>query len=142
MKYLTVYTLSYFTILTIFVYLINSPQIITNDKKGLIREYYIENFINIINFDYFLILIYLGFNYMLIKIFKIESLIGEILINILGTILISGGFMLYFLSRPLNKNSFFSKWFHSVKWRAVVFDIFLILLTFLLIKLIYNRMNN
>ena len=79
---------------------------------------------------------------MLIKIFKIESLIGEILINIVGTILISGTFMLYFLSRPLNKNSFFSKWFHSVKWRAVVFDIFLILLTFLLIKLIYNRMNN
>ena len=140
-EYLTIYTLSYFTVITIFVYLINLPQIITNDKKGLIHEYYIKNFLYVINFDYFLILAYLTFNNWLIKIFKIKLLIKEILINILGTILISGGFMIYFLSKPLNKNSFFSRWFYSVKWKAVVYDIFLIVLTFLLIKLFYYKIK-
>ena len=142
LEYLTIYTLSYFTITTIFVYMFNLPQIITNDKQGLIKEYYIKNFVNVIIFDYFLILGYLTFNNWLIKIFKINTLFGEILMNILGTALISGGFMLYFLNKPLNKNIFFSKWFYSVTWKAVVYDIFLIVLTFLLIKLIYNILNN
>lgn len=141
-QYLTIYTLSYFTITSIFVYILNLPQIITNDKKGLIKEYYIKNFVNVIILDYFLILAYLTFNNWLIKIFKINNFYCQILMNILGTILLSGGFMIYFLSKPLNKNSFFSKWFYSVKWKAVVYDIFLIVLTFLLIKLIYNILNN
>ena len=141
-QYLTIYTLSYFTITSIFVYILNLPQIITNDKKGLIKEYYIKNFVNVIILDYFLILAYLTFNNWLIKIFKINTLFGEILMNILGTALISGGFMLYFLNKPLNKNIFFSKWFYSVTWKAVVYDIFLILLTFSFIKLIYNILNN
>ena len=128
-QYLTIYTLSYFTITSIFVYILNLPQIITNDKKGLIKEYYIKNFVNVIILDYFLILAYLTFNNWLIKIFKINTFYCQILMNILGTIL-------------LNKNSFFSKWFYSVKWKAVVYDIFLIVLTFLLIKLIYNILNN
>ena len=54
-QYLTIYTLSYFTITSIFVYILNLPQIITNDKKGLIKEYYIKNFVNVIILDYFLI---------------------------------------------------------------------------------------
>ena len=141
-QYLTIYTLSYFTITSIFVYILNLPQIITNDKKGLIKEYYIKNFVNVIILDYFLILAYLTFNNWLIKIFKINNFYCQILMNILGTILLSGGFMINFLSKPLNKNSFFSKWFYSVKWKAVVYDIFLIVLTFLLIKLIYNILNN
>ena len=140
-QYLTIYTLSYFTITSIFVYILNLPQIITNDKKGLIKEYYIKNFVNVIILDYFLILAYLTFNNWLIKIFKINNFYCQILMNILGTILLSGGFMIYFLSKPLNKNSFFSKWFYSVKWKAVVYDIFLIVLTFLLIKLNYNILN-
>ena len=108
----------------------------------MIKEYYIKNFVNVIILDYFLILAYLTFNNWLIKIFKINNFYCQILMNILGTILLSGGFMIYFLSKPLNKNSFFSKWFYSVKWKAVVYDIFLIVLTFLLIKLIYNILNN
>lgn len=142
LKLLAVYTLSYFTITTIFVYLLNLPQIITNDKKGLIKDYYIKNFVNVIVFDYFLISIYLLFNQLLINTFNVKSLFGQLLINIIGTILISGSFMIYFLNKPLNKNSFFSKWFYSVKWKAVVYDILLILLCFILTKMIYNKINN
>lgn len=140
-KLITIYTLSYFTITTIFVYLLNLPQIITNDKKGLIKEYYQDNFVNVIIFDYFLILFYLLFNQLFIKLFNIQSSLGQIIINILGTIFISGSFMIYFLNQPYNKNSFFSKWFYSVKWKAVLYDIFLIILCFSLIKIFYHLLN-
>jgi hypothetical protein len=140
-KLITIYTLSYFTITTIFVYLLNLPQLITNDKKGLIKEYYKDNFVNVIIFDYFLIMFYLLFNQLFIKLFNIQSIIGQIIINILGTLFISGSFMIYFLNQRYNKNSFFSKWFYSVKWKAVLYDIFLILLCFTLIKIFYQLLN-
>jgi hypothetical protein len=140
-KLITIYTLSYFTITTIFVYLLNLPQLITNDKEGLIKEYYKDNFVNVIIFDYFLIMFYLLFNQLFIKLFNIQSTIGQIIINILGTIFISGSFMIYFLNKPYNKNSFFSKWFYSVKWKAVLYDIILILLCFMLIKIFYQLLN-
>ena len=140
-KLITIYTLSYFTITTIFVYLLNLPQIITQDKKGLIKEYYKDNFVNVIIFDYFLIMFYLLFNQLFIKLFNIQSTIKQIIINILGTIFISGSFMIYFLNKSYNKNSFFSKWFYSVKWKAVLYDIFLILLCFILIKIFYKLLN-
>ena len=142
LKLLIIYTLSYFTVTTIFVYLLNLPQLVTNDKKGLIKYYYVKNFVNVIVFDYFLIMFYLLFNNWLISTFNVKSLFGKIIINIIGTILISGSFMIYFLNKPYNKNSFFSKWFYSVKWKAVVYDILLILLCFILIKMIYYKIND
>lgn len=135
------YTISYIVLNLIFIYLLNLPQIITKDKKNLIQYYYYDNFYYVIIFDYFLIAFYLLFNYYLIKKFKFTKLYQQILVNIFGTLLISGFFLYYFLSKPLNKNIFFSKWFYSVKWRAVYYDILLVVICFIMYKFIYNRIK-
>ena len=100
-------------------------------KKGLIKEYYYDNFSNVVIFDFFLISIYLAFGLYIIQLLKTKTLVYQTIIIILTTILISGGFAFYFLNIPKNK-TFFSRWFYSVRYLAVVYDIILIVSVFLI----------
>lgn len=130
-KIILQYSLSYFTVMMVLVYLFNIPQLVTNDKKGLIKEYYYDNFSNVVIFDFFLISIYLAFGLYIIQLLKTKTLVYQTIIIILTTILISGGFAFYFLNIPKNK-TFFSRWFYSVRYLAVVYDIILIVSVFLI----------
>lgn len=128
---LLTYSLSYFTVMVILVYILNVPQVITDDKKGLIKEYYYDNFTNVIIFDFFLIIIYLALSLFFIKLLGTSTLTNNSIIVILTTILISGMFALYFLNTPENE-TFFSRWFHSVKYLAVVYDVVLVTCVYIL----------
>lgn len=132
------YFLSYFTVMMVLVYILNLPQLVTNDKKGLIKEYYYDNFSNVVVFDFFLIIIYLALSLFFIKLLKSDTLTYNTIIVILTTILISGIFALYFLNTPENE-TFFSRWFHSVHYLAIVYDIIIVTSVYLLFYFIKNK---
>ena len=131
------YSLSYFTVTMILVYILNIPQLVTNDKKGLIKEYYYDNFTNVIIFDYFLIALYLAAGLYLIHLFETKNTFDNIIVIALTTILISGMFALYFLSGPEDE-TFFSRWFHSVHQFAVVYDVILLVCVYVLYDYLKN----
>jgi hypothetical protein len=130
------YTISFLLVTLIGVYGINLPGLITGEKK-LVYEYYNLNWKFFIPFDYILILIYLLSAYYIGYLLNLNTHTKYLFTLICATILISGGFMMYFLSKPMS-NNFFSQWFHTVTYRAVIYDI--ILLSF--IYLVYVQINS
>lgn len=139
------YTISFIVILIIFVYLIELPLNITNNKK-LVNYYYYENWYKYIPLDWLLVLIYIliglyvsnkFIDYMNIKS-ECNKIIIKSLFIILITILISGLFLLYITYYPI-KNLFMSEWFNTVGYKGVIYDVILILLIYLFYeKLIKN----
>jgi hypothetical protein len=118
------YTFSYIVNITLLVYILDMPLLISGNER-LVREYYEVNFIQSFILDFFLIAIYLFVAESLIKRYNIKHLIWKLLTVLLVTIIISGGFYLYFINRPMT-SLFFSRWFHKVEWRAVAYDCVLI----------------
>ena len=118
------YLLALATVTTLLIYGLNLPTLVTGNV-GLVKEYYYNNYMSSFLLDVVLIVVYLGIAYMASNFLKISSFVGEWMMVLLVTLLISGGFYLYFLSRPQTK-TFFSRWFHSVKFKAVIYDMILV----------------
>lgn len=119
----------------ILVYIFKLPFFFTDNYK-LIHEYYYKNIINSFIFDYFLIFIYIFSASYVFNYYNINKFIYKLVIMILTTFIISSSFYLFFISYPINKNSFFSKWFHDVKFNAVIYDIILVSCIFIIYKFI------
>mgnify|MGYP003985926787 FL=1 len=116
-----------FTFVTVTVaYILKIPYLLTNNKQ-LVNEYYGKNFSKSALLDLFLFAIYLGISQIIINYLNINTTLYKLITVAISTIIISGSFAIYFLSKPVDK-SFFSRWFHGVGYKAVVYDI--ILLTF------------
>ena len=103
------------------VYIINLPGILTN-QQNLVDEYYKVNFLKMIPFDLFLVLLYILAAQLIIYLLDIQEMLLKTLIVILTTAAISGIFYIGFIQAPLNKSSFFSRWFHSAGTSAIVYD--------------------
>lgn len=129
------YCLAFAFTTILLVYIIKLPFILTNNNP-LVTEYYIDNYIANLLLDFFLIGFYILVGLLFIRVFKMKKTGMKLIMIILTTILISGGFMLYFLNTK-KTSSFFSRWFHSVTYRAVIYDIILVGLTYL----VYKYMN-
>jgi len=130
------YTLSFFIVTLVGVYGLNLPGIISGNQT-LVNSYYYHNIKFFIPFDYFLILLYFLAAYYLAKLLNVKKDKQYILVIILTTVLISGGFMVFFLSKPVSDN-FFSQWFHAVSYRAVIYDIIL-LVSIYIVYVILNK---
>jgi len=116
-----------FTFVTVtIVYILKIPYLLTNNKQ-LVNEYYGKNFSKSALLDILLFAIYMGISQLSINYFNINTTLYKLIAVAITTIIISGTFAIYFLSKPVD-NSFFSRWFHGVGYKAVVYDI--ILLTF------------
>lgn len=135
-KSLLSFIMACFVSLFVIVYLLRIPQWFSNNSP-LVHEYYYKNFHIHIPLDIFLIFVYLCFAQGLVMIFHINQEILKIAMVIFGTIIISGGFCLYFLSQAPSK-SFFSKWFHSVRYKAVIYDVLLLFTVYVLYRFIEN----
>jgi hypothetical protein len=64
-----------------------------------------------------------------IEILDVENVVGELVLVCLVTVLISGSFYLYYINTA-KTSSFFSRWFHTVKTNAVLYDVLLLGFTF------------
>ena len=129
------YSLSFLISTFIIVYLFDIPTLITS-APDLVYEYYYKNGLYNFFFDFFLIYIYISIGCFFIQYFKIKSFFHKIFIMILNTLFISTFFMFLFLYLPKSK-SFFSRWFHRVSFKAVIYDISIVTFTFFL----YSKLN-
>lgn len=120
-------------------YLLNLPGLITGNYN-IVNEYYIKNFITSIPTDFFFVLVYFLTAGIFIKILKINSNISKTLIVGLITILLTGIACYYFKSRKLT-NNFFSRWFHSVGYSSVVYDLILLVFIYICFLFIKNKIN-
>ena len=139
LKIILNYTMAYFFTMFLVVYLLKIPFMMNayDGDNNLVEEYYIDNYVKYIIFDYFLVLIYILLASSIIWMFNIKSDCNKILIVILTTIIISSSFGYYYLNND-KTSSFFSRWFHTVGYLAVLYDIILVGMVYI----VYNYMDN
>ena len=131
------YVLSFFVSTLVLVYLLQLPRWITQ-QPDLVREYYIQNAVQNLILDFFLVAFYLAIASFFIWLcgFSHQHTLA-LLTVVLTTIILSGSFFLYFGLKPVN-DTFFSRWFHNAGWNAVVYDVILVASIFVLYSILYE----
>lgn len=131
----TAYFITFIISTILIVYILQLPTVITR-QKNLVQEYYYDNFFKSFVFDLFLILVYLLLSQLVIYGLNATYLLTRIILVAITTLCISGAFYLFFISRPLNKDVFFSRWFYAAGFRAVIYDIVLLTITYSILMFI------
>tara|TARA_Y100001936_G_scaffold69170_1_gene68144 strand:+ start:252 stop:710 length:459 start_codon:yes stop_codon:yes gene_type:complete len=108
----------------IITYLFNLPSKITGDYD-IVYEYYIKNFIKSIPADLFFVFVYFVIAGIFMKFFNLKSDIDKLITVALTTIILTGLACYYFKSNKLT-DSFFSRWFHSVGYSSIIYDVLLL----------------
>lgn len=124
-KNILVFLLSYFLVMGVLVYLIKLPVWITGNES-LVHEYYFVQPWKSLGMDLFFILMYLSFTYLIWKLFGITSIVVQGLVFMMCTAFLTAFFWAYYTQSALDSSSFFSRWFHGVGIRAVLYDIILL----------------
>ena len=91
--------------------------------------------------DYIFVLIYLCIACFIIKQFKITDTFQKIIVVALTTMVITGGFMIYFTSKKMTPN-FFSRWFHTVGWSSLIYDSLLLCFIYCIYLYIENKLRH
>ena len=125
------FVLAFSTTLFIITYLLKLPHLITG-QSTLIDEYYLKHFSTSVPIDFLLVFIYFQ-----IGMFVIHQL-AKIGMLALTTFVLTGGFCLYYQSKPMT-SSFFSRWFHKAGYYSVIYDILLLVSTFLIYDYMQKR---
>ena len=129
------YIIAFCVTLFVITYLLKIPFYLTNNNP-LVNEYYIKNYLFNVPLDFVLVFVYLLVGYIFIRLLKLKTMLTKLIVVAVTTGLISLMFMLYFISRPVT-NNFFSKWFHSVGYKTIIYDIILLCCVFI----VYNYMD-
>jgi len=127
---LVAYSISFIVITLVGIYGLNLPALISQQPE-LVNQYYYKNWKFYIPFDWVLVAIYL-----FLSLYIADKLIGatsthleNIGIILLTTLVISGSFWAYFVKQPIS-SSFFSQWFHKAGFKAVLYDMLLLILIY------------
>ena len=78
--------------------------------------------------------------YILIELLKLKTVAEQVLAVGLTTAVLTFGFCLYFTSYPETPN-FFSKWFHTVGYSSIIYDVILLVVIFLIYKYLQQNTN-
>ena len=130
------FTYAYSFTMVFLVYILKLPTLVTGNTK-LVEEYYAKNFNYTFILDFFLFLIYLSISLFFISYLNIKTFLNKILTVASVTTIISGLFFIYFMNTK-KTNSFFSRWFHTVTYKAVIYDILLLTFTYIIYTYLYN----
>ena len=136
LNFFITYTIAFSTTLFLCVYVLRIPQIITNQTK-LVNQYYHTHFKTSVPLDYILVLIYVCIAKYVIALFQIKRQIYKIAIIIVATSLITGSFCYYYRLLPMS-SQFFSKWFHKAGYMSIVYDIILLVMTYMIMEYIIH----
>ena len=120
-------------------YLINLPKLVTGEDK-IVKEYYIERFPGSVIYDFLFILIYFIIAGIFMRILKAKNNIYKLIIVGLTTIMLTGYACYYFTSRKMT-SSFFSRWFHTVKYSSVIYDVILLVFIYFLFLYYKNKLK-
>ena len=118
------YLLSLFTVTTTLVYGIDLPTLLTGQKE-LVSEYYYKNFDESLMLDTVIVGAYIGVGYGIISTFGSKDMFVKLLLVASTSGLISSLFLILF-SYGWQKDTFFSRWFEAVGFRAVVYDVIIV----------------
>ena len=116
----------------IITYLLRIPFMMTDNR--IVNEYYIDNFTKNIPLDFIFVICYFIVAKLIITLLNINEFSIKLLIIALTTAIITGGFCYYFINRKASSN-FFSRWFHIVGYKSVIYDV--ILLSFIYCIYVY-----
>jgi Na+/glutamate symporter len=122
------YLLSFAFTTVLIVYTLNVPTIVTGEKE-LVKTYYLTNYKSNLILDVFLIAIYLSIAEVGIRYWKLSDIWKKLVMVVLVTCCISSAFYMYFISTPKTSH-FFSRWFHTVGFNAVIYDMILVTATY------------
>lgn len=139
-RVLICFTIAFSTCLFLVTYLLHLPQFITQKPK-IVQEYYQKNFTRNVLLDYGFVVIYFLIAWAMIKLLQVKKTSVKFLVVISVTALLTGGFCYYFLLQPKSSN-FFSRWFHTVKYRSVVYDIVLLGLIYLVYQFMLDQIKS
>ena len=136
------YFLSLSLVTVILVYTLDLPTLISG-APDLVGEYYYDNPVKSFVLDIFLIAAYISMGMILSNMLNIshDNQSGQISSLALATGIISSMFMGIFLMQ--NNSSFFSRWFRTVGFGAVIYDIIIVCSVYVVMiqlnKTIINR---
>lgn len=138
-NYFIIFTLTFIISMISIVYILQLPLLITRQPQ-LIKEYYYDNWIQNLHLDYFFIVIYLLIAYLIIKYLHVSCIWSQLSIIIIVTAILTGSAAFYFLSKP-KTTSFFSRWFHTVKYSSIIYDALLIGFIFVLYRFLLEKIQ-
>ena len=132
------YFLSLCVVTIIYVYALNLPEFITQ-SHDLVDEYYYKQALTSFGIDIFLIAAYISIAMYVGDLLKInrKDNAQQLLVLILTIIAISGSFMIYF-NMGGSPDTFFSRWFEQVGYKAIVYDVIFICSVYILMLIFYN----
>ena len=86
--------------------------------------------------DFIFVAFYLAVGLFISHVFKVNRLATQTLVIAATTCALTGFFCILFRSKPLDTSSFFSRWFHSVGFKSVVYDAIIVCAIFVVMKLL------
>ena len=134
LKKMLSYTISFCVGIFFITYILNLPEHITG-ADDIVTEYYKEKYLTNVPLDCFFVLCYFIVAELFNYIFGLKSEYMKVLMVVLVTAVLTGGFCYYFTTIPLNNDVFFSRWFNTVGYSSVVYDV--ILLGFIYVIYLY-----
>lgn len=140
------YSIAYILTTGSLVYFFKLPNWVIGEKNSpLIYEYYHKNGITSFIFDYFLIAFYLLIAYLIFsRVFHYKwddyrTNIQKMLIVGFTTLFISSFFWILFVYGIKKNNTFFSRWFHHVGYKAVIYDYVIVSLTYFMFHIVRDK---
>jgi len=131
LKFILSFVISYFIV----VYTIQIPSLLT-DNHPIIKEIYYTKAYKMLPLDFLFIIIYIWFAKYLLSHIKNKTTINEdILFIAITTAVLTTIFCFYFRYIPVNYSNIFSRWFHYVGYRSVIYDIIIVCSVYILYTL-------
>lgn len=134
--YLIQFLLSFSVVLFFVTFVMKIPHQITN-QPSLVNDYYIKHFKTSVPLDFLLVFLYLQAADYIIHVTNAKTIAKQSFIVAGVTALLTTGFCYYFRAMPLS-STFFSKWFHSAGYLSVLYDIILLVTTYIVMKYLQN----
>ena len=134
------FTISFCTGLVLVTYLLGVPQIVTGNEK-IVEEYYEKNYLSNVPLDYLFVSAYLLVSYLFIYLLKLEGKSEQIVTVGITTAFLTSFFCLYFKSKS-RTSSFFAKWFNTVGYTSVLYDVILLIVIFIIYLMLEKKTNN
>ena len=126
------YSIAFIISMFLFVYILRLPYLVTQ-KNLIVNEYYFTNILTNLPLDFIFVLLYYLVAYFVINKFNIKKNVNKIIIIALVTVLLTGLFLLYFISNKQTSN-FFSRWFHNVGYSSIIYDVLLLIMIYMVYK--------
>ena len=122
-------------------YALQVPHMLTG-HPDIVNEYYGTRFTTSVPLDMLFIAVYLLVAHILSILFELhESVSMKTAVVAATTAVITAAFCSMFRSQPRTDTNFFSKWFHTVGYSSVVYDVVLIVFVHLLYEFMASKVE-